>query len=62
MDLKFEAYLSPTSIMDSDNRAVADYAMDAVKDADKDLLSKAVKLYYAVRDPIWLKQGAHLHN
>lgn len=38
MDLKFEAYLSPTSIMDSDNGAVADYAMEAVKDADKDVL------------------------
>ena len=53
MDLKFEAYLSPTSIMDSDNRTVADYAMEPVKDADKDVLSKAVKLYYAVRDPVW---------
>jgi len=41
--------------MDSDNRAVADYAMEAVKDADKDVLSKAVKLYYA--DPHWPRRS-----
>lgn len=39
--------------MDTDNREIVNYAMDAIKGADEDPISKAVKLYYAVRDDIW---------
>jgi transglutaminase-like putative cysteine protease len=46
-------YLEPTSIIDSDNREVMRYAWRAIEDAGQDAVSKAVKLYYAVRDPIW---------
>ncbi|UCG07798.1 MAG: transglutaminase domain-containing protein [Desulfobacterales bacterium] len=53
MDLKFKAYLEPTEIIDSDNKTIIDYAMIAIKNAGADPISKAVKLYYAVRDPIW---------
>ena len=53
MDSKNSAYLLPTPIVDSDNQAIVAYAKDAVKDAGNDLVSKAVKLYYAVRDVIW---------
>ena len=53
MDQKFRKYLLPTGIIDSDNIAVIDYAMDAVKNASDDPVDKAVKLYYAVRDVIW---------
>lgn len=53
MNLKFREYLEPTKIIDSDNREIVRYAEDAIKGADEDPISKAVKLYYAVRDPIW---------
>lgn len=46
-------YLTPTSIIDSDHETIAGYAKAAVKDAGPDPVSKAVKLYYAVRDVIW---------
>lgn len=46
-------YLEPTKIIDSDNREIVRYALRAIEDADDDPVSKAVKLYYAVRDPIW---------
>lgn len=39
--------------MDTDNREIVNYAMDAIKGADEDPISKAVRLYYAVRDDIW---------
>ncbi len=53
MDSKFNAYLSPTQIIDSDHEAIVNYATEAIKYAGQDPISKAVKLYYAVRDAIW---------
>jgi transglutaminase-like putative cysteine protease len=53
MNPKFKEYLEPADVIDSDNREIVRYAEDAVKGVDQDPLSKAVKLYYAVRDPIW---------
>jgi transglutaminase-like putative cysteine protease len=46
-------YLAPTQIIDSDNSEIVKYALRAIEDASDDPVSKAVKLYYAVRDPIW---------
>jgi len=53
MGSEFNAYLRPTSIIDSDHEAIVSYAKDAVRDAGRDPVFKAVKLYYAVRDDIW---------
>jgi transglutaminase-like putative cysteine protease len=53
MERKFKKYLEPTEIIDSDSRQIVNYAVDAVKDAGEDPVDQAVKLYYAVRDPIW---------
>jgi len=53
MNLQFKKYLSPTAILDSDHQAVIDYALAAVKEVHTDPVSRAVALYYAVRDDIW---------
>jgi transglutaminase-like putative cysteine protease len=53
MDSVQSVYLTPTPIIDSDHETIMRYAGDAVKDADPDPVSMAVKLYYAVRDVIW---------
>jgi transglutaminase-like putative cysteine protease len=53
MDQKFLQYLSSTEIIDSDNRSIIDYASDVLKNTKDDPISKAIKLYYAVRDVIW---------
>jgi transglutaminase-like putative cysteine protease len=53
MAFPMSAYLLPTSIIDSDHPTIVAYAQDAVKDAEQNPVSKAVKLYYAVRDVIW---------
>lgn len=53
MSPQHKEYLKSTQIMDSDNREIVNYAMDAIKGADEDPISKAVRLYYAVRDDIW---------
>ena len=53
MDSINNAYLSPTSIIDSDHDTIVDYARAAIKDAGPDPAAKAVKLYYAVRDVSW---------
>ncbi|NNL78552.1 MAG: transglutaminase domain-containing protein [Desulfobacterales bacterium] len=53
MDPRFRKYLSPTAIIDSDNDILIDYAMTTVEDSASDPVSRAVKLYYAVRDVIW---------
>lgn len=45
-------YLLPTAIIDSDHPAVVRYAQEAVGDVT-DPRTKAVRLYYAVRDAIW---------
>jgi transglutaminase-like putative cysteine protease len=53
MSPQHKKYLKSTQIMDTDNREIVNYAMDAIKDADEDPITQAVKLYYAVRDDIW---------
>jgi transglutaminase-like putative cysteine protease len=53
MESKKCAYLLPTPIIDSDHEAIVAYAKDALIDAGLDPVSRAVKLYYAVRDLIW---------
>jgi transglutaminase-like putative cysteine protease len=53
MDSASSAYLAPTAIIDSEHPIVVAYANKAIKDAGPDAVSKAVKLYYAVRDVIW---------
>ena len=53
MNLENKKYLIATPILDSDSKIIIDFAMSAIKDADDDPISKAVNLYYAVRDGIW---------
>ena len=53
MNPDLRQYLEPTDIIDSDNKSIIEYAMTATKDAGEDSIKRAVKLYYAVRDPIW---------
>ena len=53
MDNMDKKYLAPTTIIDSDNKIIIEYANDTVIDAGHDQIKKAVKLYYAVRDNIW---------
>jgi transglutaminase-like putative cysteine protease len=45
-------YLTPTSIIDSDHRAVIAYARETIG-GSKDPIEQAIKIYYAVRDGIW---------
>jgi len=54
-DMRIEntEYLTATPIIDSDSKVIIDFAMSTVEDADDDNISKAIKLYYAVRDGIW---------
>ena len=53
MRLESKKYLSATEIIDSDSKIIIDYAMSVIKDADDDPISRAINLYYAVRDGIW---------
>ena len=53
MKTEMTEYLKPTPVIDSDSKTIIDYAMSAIADADDDPISKAIKLYYAVRDGIW---------
>ena len=53
MRFENEQYLTATPIIDSDSKLIIDFAMSTVEDADADPISKAIKLYYAVRDGIW---------
>ena len=53
MDKQIEEFLAPTEIIDCDNKTIIDYARSAIDDTEDDPIAKAVKLYYAVRDPIW---------
>ena len=53
MDQNFLQYLSSTKIIDSDNQSIIAYASDVLKNTKDDPISKAIKLYYAVRDAIW---------
>lgn len=49
----FTEYLSPTEILDSGHEEIVGYAARVTRDAENDPISKAVSLYYAVRDGIW---------
>ncbi len=53
MNSDLRKYLVPTEIIDSDHKTIVDYAMRAIDGAGEDPIARAVKLYYAVRDPIW---------
>ena len=53
MNPENKLYLSATSIIDSDSKPIIDYAQTVTESADKDPISKAICLYYAVRDGIW---------
>lgn len=53
MRLESKKYLSATEIIDSDSKIIIDYAMSVIKDADDDPISRAINLYYSVRDGIW---------
>ena len=48
---EFAPYLRPTAFIDSDTPAVAAYAREAAG-TDGDALTRAVRLYYAIRDDI----------
>jgi transglutaminase-like putative cysteine protease len=50
--MNLKPYLLPTQILDSDHPDIISYAKEAVGTV-KDPTDMAVKLYYAVRDPIW---------
>jgi transglutaminase-like putative cysteine protease len=52
MEIIDDKYLLSTSIMDSENAEVIQFADDAVGN-EVEPIGKAVKLYYAVRDMIW---------
>ncbi len=51
MNTDFSKYLSPTAIIDCDDKIVRDFAMDVAGGLD-DPIEMAVKLYLAVRDNI----------
>jgi transglutaminase-like putative cysteine protease len=51
MEQEFQAYLTPTPIIDSDHKSVRDYAMETIRGSTEPV-EKAVKLYLAVRDNI----------
>ena len=53
MNAKFDQYLSPTDIIDSDNHLIISHAAKTIQNTSEDDISKAVDLYYAVRDLIW---------
>jgi transglutaminase-like putative cysteine protease len=48
-----EIYRLPTSIIDSDNESIIDFANKSIEPGEADPIATAVKLYYAVRDGIW---------
>jgi transglutaminase-like putative cysteine protease len=53
MNPENSVYLTATSIIDSDSKSIIDYAQAVTERADKDPISKAISLYFAVRDGIW---------
>lgn len=53
MSPQFQKYLLPTAIIDSDHQTIIDYAADILENGDDHPISKAIKLYDAVRDGIW---------
>lgn len=62
MNDEMKAYLAPTEIIDSDHETIIDYAREAIGDTGDDPVAKAVKLYYAVRDPIWYNPYLPFHR
>jgi transglutaminase-like putative cysteine protease len=55
-------YVSPTEILDSDHPAVAAFAQEAVRGAEDSARTRAVHLYYAVRDGIWYDPYQPFHR
>ena len=53
MNAKFDQYLLPTDIVDSDNQLIVDYAVKTLENTAEDDIAKAVDLYYGVRDAVW---------
>jgi transglutaminase-like putative cysteine protease len=53
MDSTFSEYLVPTDIIDSAHPRVLDYVRQKAGGVGADPVSRAVRLYYAVRDDIW---------
>ncbi len=53
MDPRFQKFLLPTAIIDSDHQTIIDYAASILENSDDHPISKAVRLYDAVRDGIW---------
>jgi transglutaminase-like putative cysteine protease len=53
MDPENKVYLTATPIIDSDSKLIIDYAQTVIEGAGDDPISKAICLYYAVRDGIW---------
>jgi transglutaminase-like putative cysteine protease len=53
MGPKFQKYLLPTAIIDSDHQSIIDYAASILENSDDHPISKAIRLYDAVRDGIW---------
>lgn len=53
MDPENNIYLTATSVIDSDSESIMKYAQAVTEDADSDPVSKAIRLFYAVRDRIW---------
>jgi transglutaminase-like putative cysteine protease len=51
MEQEFQAYLTPTPIIDSDHKRVRDFAVETI-DGSKNSVERAVKLYLAARDSI----------
>jgi len=50
---KLDPYLEATQIIDCNHADIRAFAGKTLADSGDDLLSKAVRLYYAVRDGIW---------
>lgn len=53
MEPAFAEYLAPTDIIDCDHPRVADFARRTAAGAEDTMATRAVRLYYAVRDGIW---------
>lgn len=61
MEPASDIYLTPTAIIDSDNRTVMAYARVAAGNA-RDPVEKAIRLFYAVRDGIWYDPYTPFHR
>jgi transglutaminase-like putative cysteine protease len=57
-----DIYLAPTAILDSDHPAVRACALDAIRGAEGSDASRAVRLYYGVRDGIWYDPYQPFHR